>query len=318
MAGVKVWRRLEDVPADFGPSALTVGNFDGVHAGHRVLMRRAAELARANGWKASVLTFQPHPAKVVAPARAPRMITSFERRTELMEEEGIEQVLILPFDRGVAGWSPEEFVKGLLVDRLGVKAVVVGEDFRFGHKQAGDSRMLEEFGARYGFREVLVPPVEVRGERASSSLVRQLLGAGKVTRAWRVLAKPFALEGLVGAGQGIGSKQTVPTLNLNPDSEVLPGAGVYVTRTQDCGRARSWESITNVGTRPTFGGEEITVETFLLGPYGPPSPERIRVEFLWRLRDERRFESPELLKAQILRDVRRAQRVHERLRKFVA
>ncbi len=313
-----VYWRLEDVPADFGPSALTIGNFDGVHHGHRVLMRQAADIGRARGWKPSVLTFRPHPANVVAPARAPKMITSFERRAELMAEEGIEQVLVLPFNANVAAWSPEQFVKDLLVDRLGVRAVVVGDDFRFGHKQTGNSRMLEEFGAKLGFQEVLVPQISVRGPRASSSLVRNLISAGQVARAARLLSKPFALQGRVVAGQGIGSKQTVPTLNLEPDSEVLPLDGVYVTRTRDRATARTWESITNVGNRPTFGGDALTVETFLLDPFQPPTPERILVEFLWRLRGERKFESPEALKAQILSDVRRAQRVHHRLRKFCA
>lgn len=314
----RVWWKLGDVPADFGPSALTIGNFDGVHAGHRVLMRRAAEIGRENGWKASVLTFQPHPAKVVAPSRAPKLITSFERRVELMEQEGIEQVLVLPFTADVAKWTPEEFVSELLVKRLAVRAVVVGEDFRFGHKQAGDSKVLEEFGRRFGFREVLIPPVEVRGERASSSLVREAVNAGNLAHAARLLCKPFALEGPVVAGQGIGSKQTVPTLNIEPDSEVLPLDGVYVTRARDLDRDRRWESITNVGMRPTFGGDKLTVETFLLQSLEPPSPARIVVEFLWRIRDERKFPSAEELKAQIMKDVRRAQRVHERLRPFLA
>ena len=318
MANLRVWWRLEDVPADFGPSALTIGNFDGVHAGHRVLMRRAAELGREHGWKASVLTFQPHPAKVVAPSRAPRMITSFPRRTELMAQEGIEQILVLPFDESVARWTPEQFVRDLLVNRLGVRAVVVGEDFRFGHKQAGNSRMLEQCGLQYGFQEVLVPPVSVRRERASSSLVRELVGAGNVAHAARILGTAFALEGYVVAGQGIGSKQTVPTLNLEPDSEVLPHPGVYVTRTRDSDNARRWNSITNVGTRPTFDGAGITVETFLLSPFEPPAPARIRVDFLRRLRDERKFASAAALKEQIMRDVRRAQQVHARLRKFCA
>lgn len=316
MNHARVWWRLEDVPYDFGPSALTIGNFDGVHAGHRVLMRRAAEIARENGWKPSVLTFQPHPAKIVAPARAPQLITSFERRVDLMAQEGIEQVLVLPFTPEVALWTPEQFVSDLLVHRLGVQAVVVGEDFRFGHKQAGDSRMLEECGRKYGFREVLIPPVEVRGERASSSLVRQSVTAGRVAHAARLLCKPFALEGPVVPGQGIGSKQTVPTLNLQPDSEVMPRAGVYVTRTRDLDGPRRWESITNVGTRPTFNGRQLTVETFLLQPLDPPAPARILVEFLRWIREERKFDSPEALKSQILQDVRRAARVHARLRPF--
>jgi riboflavin kinase/FMN adenylyltransferase len=265
-----------------------------------------------------VLTFEPHPAKVVAPERAPRLITSFERRVELMEREGIEHVLILPFTREVSLWPPKYFVEHLLVEKLGVKAVVLGDDFRFGHKQAGDRNLIEELGAKHGFEVALVAPVEVRGERVSSSLVREMAGAGRVARAARLLERPFELQGRVVSGQGVGSKQTVPTLNLEPDSEVLPLSGVYVTRTIDLDGMREWESITNVGNRPTFGGGAVTVETFLLGALEPPAPERIRVEFLWRVRDERKFASAEALKAQILRDVMRAQRVHARLRSFCA
>lgn len=307
---------LADVPADFGPCALTIGNFDGVHIGHQELMRRTAEIARANGWRAAVLTFQPHPAKVIAPARAPNMICDFTRRAELMGEAGIDHILVLPFTDEVSRWTPEEFVTELLVKKLSAKAIVTGDDFRFGHKQSGDRALLELLGQKYGYEVFTVAPVEIRGERVSSSLVREMAGAGRVARAARLLARPLELEGRVVSGHGIGSKQTVPTLNLAPDSEVLPRAGVYVTRTLELHGGRRWESITNVGMRPTFDGNALTIETYLLSPFQPPDPERIRVQFLWRVREERKFASPEELKAQILRDARRATRVHARLRRF--
>ncbi len=312
----RVFWGLDHVPSDFGPCALTIGNFDGVHIGHQELMRRTAEIARSNSWKAAVLTFQPHPAKVIAPARAPNMICDFARRAELMGAAGIEHVLVLPFTEELSRWTPEEFVLKLLVGKLGAKAVVIGDDFRFGHKQAGDRALLETLGREHGFGVVTVDPVEIRGQRVSSSLLREMAAAGRITRASRLLARPFELEGQVVSGHGIGSKQTVPTLNLSPDSEVLPRSGVYVTRTVELAEGRRWESITNVGMRPTFNGDALTIETYLLGPLEPPDPERIRVEFLWRIRDERKFESAEELKAQILRDARRAMRVHERLRRF--
>ena len=266
----------------------------------------------------SVLTFNPHPARVVAPSRAPRTITSFARRAQLMAQEGIEQILVLPFTNQIAAWSAEQFVRDLLVNRLGVRAVVVGQDFRFGHKQEGDSRMLEICGAKYGFQDVLVAPVSVRGQRVSSSRVRDWAARGRVDRAARLLTQPFALQGRVVPGQGIGSRQTVPTLNLEPDSEVMPLSGVYVTRTRDLDDGRRWDSITNVGMRPTFDGDALTIETFLLSPFEPPTPQQILVEFLRRVRDERKFDSPELLKAQIMSDVQRARRVHARLRPFRA
>jgi riboflavin kinase/FMN adenylyltransferase len=234
-------------------------------------------------------------------------MTTIAQRCELMSEEGIEQVFVLPFNETVAHWTPEEFVRTVLVEKLQTRAVLVGGDFRFGHKQAGDVRLLTELGAKYGFSVEVIEPVAIRGERVSSSLVRQMVQSGRVARACRFLTTPYALEGEVVHGQGVGSRQTVPTLNLAPTSDVLPANGIYVTRTTDLDDGRKWQSITNVGFRPTFGGQTLTIETFLLGPLGDKTPKRIRVEFLHRIRDERKFDSAEALKAQILRDVRRAE-----------
>jgi riboflavin kinase/FMN adenylyltransferase len=291
----------------FGPSALTIGNFDGVHAGHRAILRRVVALARERGWKPSVLTFDPHPARIVAPERAPRLLTTPEERVRLMREAGIEQVLILPFTRELAGFSPERFVREIVVERLEARAVLVGDNFRFGHEHAGDTRLLAELGRRYGFLVEAVPAVRMRGRVVSSSEVRGLIEAGNVSLAARLLGRPYALAGEVVSGQGIGSKQTVPTLNLAPAAEVLPARGVYITRTTDAETGRRWNSVTNIGTRPTFGGDSVTVETFLLDPLDGESPRAIRVEFLRRLREERRFEDAAALKRQILRDVGRAQ-----------
>ncbi|HCC56181.1 MAG TPA: bifunctional riboflavin kinase/FAD synthetase [Solibacterales bacterium] len=303
---MRVYRGIEQIPPDFGPSALTIGNFDGVHVGHRFLMRQTAQLAAEGGWKASVLTFDPHPAYIVAPSKAPRLMTAIARRCELMQEDGIEQVLVLPFTPEIARLTPEQFVEDLLVRRLGVKAVVVGEDFRFAAGQKGTAALLQSLGERLGFRVQLIESILVRGERVSSSQVRRHVELGEVGRAARLLSRPYSLEGAVVPGEGIGHRQTVPTLNLAPDSEVLPASGVYVTCTRDLETGRKWQSITNVGFRPTFNGQSLTIETFLLSALDPPSPRHIRVNFLWRVRDERKFDSPEALKAQILQDVARA------------
>jgi riboflavin kinase / FMN adenylyltransferase len=302
----RIFRSLDEVPADFGPSALTIGNFDGVHAGHRRIFRRVRELAAAQRSKPSVLTFDPHPTLVVAPQRAPRLMTSCDERAVLMAEEGIEQVLILPFDARISQLSPEQFVDEILVRRLGVRAVAVGDNFRFGHKQAGNIQVLRELGKRFGFTTEVIPAVTVRGVLVSSSELRRLVEAGNVTRAARLLGRPYSLSGEVVPGHGVGHKQTVPTLNLRPTAEVLPKTGVYITCTDDAD-GRRWPSVTNVGYRPTFGGTEgIKVETYLLEPLKGAPPVRIRVSFLWRLRDECKFGSPEALKAQIFRDVARA------------
>ncbi len=312
---MKIYRSLEETPRDFGPSALTIGNFDGVHVGHRRILRRLKALAGEHGWKPSVLTFDPHPARVVAPDRAPLLMTSPTRRAELMEEEGIQQVLILPFTRDLAMLSPEEFVQHLLIERLGVKAVLVGDNFHFGHKQAGNIRVLTELGKRLGFETEIVQAVAWRGRVVSSSGIRKLILAGGVSLAARLLQHPYGVEGDVVSGRGVGSRVTVPTLNLATAAALIPARGVYVTRTRDVQDGREWDSITNIGYRPTFGSsDQLSIETFLLEPLAGEAPRQIRVEFLWRVRDERRFDSPEALRAQILKDARAAQSYFRRRR----
>lgn len=314
---MNVYRSLADVPADFGPCALTIGNFDGLHFGHRQILRRVVLVARERGWKASVLTFHPHPARVLAPERAPRLLTSPERRLELIQEEGIDQVLILPFTPDVARLTPEQFVKELVVPRLGARAILVGQNFRFGSRQSGDVAVLAEFGRQLGFEVEAIAPVFWRRQLVSSSAVREAILAGRVAWAARLLRQPYGLEGDVVKGHGVGARQTVPTLNLDTRAEVIPARGVYITRTQSLDAdpdRRRWASITNIGYRPTFTeGHDLAIETFLLDPLVGLPPERIRVQFLCRVRDERRFDSPEALKSQILKDVRVAKAYFRRL-----
>ena len=315
---MKIYRGLDEAPPDFGPCALTIGNFDGVHCGHRRILRRLGEIARAGGWKASVVTFDPQPTRLVSPARAPRLLTTMQRRAELMGDEGVDQVLILPFTRQVAQLSAEEFVSQLLVRRLGARAVLVGENFRFGRGHTGNVHSLEGWGSKYGFRMEIVRAVSFRGRVVSSTGIRQLILAGRVSLAARHLLRPYRLEGDVVSGRGIGSRQTVPTLNLATRAEAIPAGGVYVTRTLDPAGGRAWNSITNIGFRPTFGPSElITVETFLLDEFDGDTPRSIQVDFLWRLRSEMRFRSPEALKAQILKDVGVARRYFRRLKAWV-
>jgi riboflavin kinase / FMN adenylyltransferase len=315
---MQIYRSLDDLPAGFGPCALTIGNFDGVHFGHRRILRQVAGLAVEHGWMPAVLTFDPHPTQVVAPDRTPALLTSPTQRAELMGQEGIEAVLILPFTREVARLSPEDFVRQLLVERLHARAVLVGHNFCFGYRQSGNVRLLEELGARYGFETHIVPAVTWRGRAVSSSSIRNLLTTGRVALAARLLQRPYWLDGSVVEGRGVGSKQTVPTLNLAPDAGLVPATGVYVTRASDLGGGRQWDAITNIGYRPTFGAsDQLTIETFLLDPLTGPPPARIRLAFFWRVRAERKFESPEALKEQILRDVRVARSYFRRSRAWI-
>jgi riboflavin kinase/FMN adenylyltransferase len=314
----RIFRSIDEVGMFFGPCTLTIGNFDGVHRGHRELMRMTSAHAKFNGWKAAALTFDPHPAKLVAPERSPRLLTRVEERCPLMAEEGIEQILVLPFDREIASLTPRQFVERILVNRLAVRHVFIGEDFRFGHGQAGAAAELEQLGREFGFTVEAIAKVSRHGRCISSTTIRRHLVDGRVDVAMRELGRPFALEGEVVRGQGIGSTQTVPTLNMAWTAEVIPHSGVYVTRTHDFFSSRVWPSITNIGFRPTFDGEGLTIETYLLEPLEGGTPRTIRVEFLHRVREERRFPSPADLRAQILRDVERARAYHRRWKRWVS
>jgi riboflavin kinase/FMN adenylyltransferase len=306
---VRVARSLEEARGA-GPTAVAIGVFDGVHVGHQELLRRTRETAAELGVTPAVLTFDPHPACVVAPERAPRLLYSVEERCALLAEQGVELVLVLPFSEAIAAMPPEEFAASILKATLDARAVLVGENFRFGCARSGNAATL----AALGFDTRPLPAVVCRGRMVSSSEIRRLIECGDVSRAGRMLGRCYALSGKVVSGHGIGSRQTVPTLNLDTSAEVLPAHGVYITRTTDTAANRRWKSITNVGVRPTFGdGHALSIETFLLDPLTPPPPERIRLEFLRRVREERKFDSPEALKAQILRDVATAKTFFRRL-----
>ena len=309
-------RSVEAARERFSPSVLAIGNFDGVHVGHLTLLAATTSLARARGFVPSVLTFHPHPTAVVAPERTPQMICTLDERIRLIFATGVEQILVLPFTREIAHLSPLGFVSQILVNSLKTKAVVVGESFRFGHRQAGNPAVLRELGDELGFESQFVPPISVRGEIVSSSAIRRDVSAGKVSRAGRLLGRCFSLGGPVVSGQGIGSKQTVPTLNIRPVPDLVCPRGVFVTETEDQGNGRRWPSITNVGVRPTFGGDDVTIETYLLASLVGAAPEEIEVRFHRFIRFERQFPSPDLLKAQILSDVARAQAYWRRLSVF--
>lgn len=312
---IRVFLSVEEARGAFAPSVVTIGNFDGIHAGHRALLDRTVRLAGPLGAKPSAVTFHPHPTAIVAPERTPKLLSTIEERCALMGQAGIEQALVLAFTRELAAMGPDEFFHDVLQTALGARAIVVGDNFRFGHNQAGDAAMLKRMGTAAGVAVDVVSPVFERGVMVSSSEVRRLLREGRVSMAGRLLRRPYSLCGSVVPGAGRGSKQVVPTLNLEAPSldhaeRAVPCEGVYVTRTYDLDSDRRWASITNAGYRPTFGGTHLTIETFLLDPLEGEGPARIRVEFFHRLRGERKFESAETLKAQVLDDVRRAQRWH--------
>ena len=309
-----VWRGLDAIPQGFGPSVVTVGNFDGVHVGHQRILSSAAALASRDRMESVALTFDPHPLQVVAPAQAPQSLTGIAQRAGLIRQQGIDRVAVLPFTRGLSRLSPREFAERVLARKLAARTVVVGANFRFGRSQAGDVSELGKLGSALGFDVELVDTVVVGDEAVSSTRLRGLVRAGLVEEARQLLGREFSLQGRIVRGDGIGAKRTVPTLNLAPDSEVLPADGVYVSLTRRDGRPDCHESITNVGMRPTFNGRRRTVETYLLGGLGAAPPRAIELKFLRKIRDERKFPSAESLRQQIQADIEVAARYFRRRR----
>jgi len=295
-------------------AVVTVGNFDGVHLGHREILRAAADRARAAGGPPfltpAVLTFYPHPACVVRPEAAPPLLMTIEQRLAAFEQAYMQAALVLRFDRALAQLSPEDFARRYLVETMRAAAVVVGANFRFGYRQAGDTRLLAELGSRFGFEVDAIPPVVVEGVVVSSTAIREALRAGRVEEARKLLGRPYALAGEIRSGSGQGRKLVVPTLNLSTEQELLPKPGVYATHVVLDGK--TYRAATNVGLRPTFNGANLTVESHLLDFNQERTSGSIEVRFLIRLRDEQKFSSPQALREQVLRDLDRARDYFER------
>ena len=304
-------------------TVLTIGNFDGVHRAHQRLLTQLVNRASVLGAVPAALTFEPHPLKIVAPQFAPKLILTLDAKARWMEELGIEHFTILPFTEQVAHLSPEAFIKEVVVERLRPREVHVGPNFRFGHRQQGDTTLLAQLAQRFGFRVETMPMLEMRGETVSSTRIRALVASGRLSTAGRLLGRPFRLHGPLVRGRGVGRKQTVPTLNLDPQESLLPKDGVYVTRTylrpappERDPNHPGYESVTNVGHRPTFGDHPLAIESYLLNFPGEPNATEMETEFLYRLRDEVKFSSPVDLKRQIETDARRARRFFQLLKRL--
>jgi len=283
-------------------AVLSVGNFDGLHLGHQKILRQIIEFARPEQGIAGVITFDPHPLKVLRPEQAPPMVETLSQRLERFSVLCLEAVLVLRFDRALAALSPEEFVRGVLVQELKTRAVLVGQNFRFGHRQEGNVDTLTELGRGLGFSVHIVEPVAIDGEYVSSTGVRNAVAEGRVAHTTRLLGRPFALTGEIVTGAGRGSTVLFPTLNLAPEQELLPKVGVYATETRVEGRL--YHSATNVGFRPTFDGTLLGVESHLFDFSREMTKGRLEVRFWERLRDEKKFNGPAELRAQIAADLR--------------
>jgi riboflavin kinase/FMN adenylyltransferase len=314
---MRIFRSPAEIPAGFVPTVAAVGNFDGVHCGHREILGAAASEARAIDARAIAITFDPHPERVLRPAQAPELITPRDERLHLLAQTGIDAVLVLTFDAALAALTPRVFVEQILVDALQVRSVHEGRNFRFGHGAAAGIDELAAMGAELGFAVHVHEAVRVRGMEVSSSAVRALIAAGDVRRARWLLGRPFAVLSTQARGRGIGTKLLVPTVNLAAYDGLLPGFGVYVTRLKIEGRA--FQAVTNIGNRPTFGEPSFAVESHILDfePIEMNDDTPIELEFLMRLRGEIQWPSPEALLAQIFKDVARAKRYFQRVRMTV-
>lgn len=288
---------------------VTLGNFDGIHRGHQAIFRSLREEAERNHGTAVVITFFPHPLKVLRPERAPRLITRLQDRVELMECFGIDLVLCLPFTTELADWEAERFVKDILVRKLGTRKVLVGEDFRFGKDRRGDLAFLREKGTSLGFTVHKVSPVRVDGMEVSSTRIRQCIQEGRVRESAAMLGRPYDIHGTVVKGEKRGRTLGFPTANLETDAELLPPNGVYAVRVRLGEEPRN--GVANLGFKPTFAGKQFSVEVHIFDfdrdIYGKP----LRMQFVERIREEKSFPNAQALTDQICRDAEEARRILE-------
>ena len=314
---MQVFRNLEEVPSDLGPTVVSVGNFDGVHRAHQEVVRRMAESSHALGGKAVVVTFEPHPLRILRPDVAPKLLTPLPAKLHLLEATGVDAVLVLPFTRDLSLMTAQDFARQVLSETLHAREVHEGYNFHFGHKAQGNVNTLGALGEQMGFEAVVYPEQLLRGHHVSSSVVRQLIVAGEVGKARALLGRPFSIFANPGRGRGYGHKYTVPTVNLARYDELVPANGVYITwlRIGD----ECFEAVTNVGNRPTFGEDSFAIESHILNfhPFELLAQTELQLIFLKRLRPEIKFPSVETLREQIAKDVHKARRYFRLLQKVI-
>ena len=301
-----VFRSLDELPGDWKVTVISIGNFDGVHRAHRHVLATVAERARQTGAHSLAVTFDPHPLRVLRSESAPQLISPLPQKIARLGETGIEATLVLPFTPELSLMSAEEFAKKIIVDRLRAKEVHEGANFHFGHRAEGDCAKLKELGKELRFGVTIYPEMRWCNETVSSSRVRKLLADGNVSRARQLLERPFSIVGRPAKGRGYGARHTVPTINLAPYPELVPKNGVYVTCTRVANEL--FESVTNVGNRPTFDGQSFAIETHLLNfhPIALDEQTEVEITFLKWLRPEVKWPNPEALKQQIGKDLTRA------------
>jgi riboflavin kinase/FMN adenylyltransferase len=299
-------------PARWHKPVLALGNFDGLHRGHTKIIERVRRVAAERGATSLVLTFDPHPPRIVRPDKAPPLLMTLEQKLEALDKAGIQGVAIVRFTLELSRWEPETFVKAVLVDWLRVGEVWVGADFLFGRDRSGNFTLLRALGSHYGFRAEKIDSVRYKDFVVSSTRIRRLVSEGRVDEAGALLGRHVFIDGVVVKGAGRGRELGVPTANLETTNDLLPPHGVYATTVTVDGIVSA--GVTNVGLRPTFGEADKTViEVHVFGMNRDLYGQTVRLGFVQRLRDERRFADVDALKAQIEADVRRARRLFDRL-----
>jgi len=310
---MQVIRGVENIPGPFKEAVLTIGNFDGVHRGHQEIFHRVVERARDMNGTAIVFTFEPHPLRVVRPGAGPPLITLYEQKVELVERYGIDVLICAEFTMDFARTSAREFIAGLLVERIGMKEIMVGYDWAFGRNREGDINFLLKMGQELGFQVCVLGPYAVGGTPVSSTRVRQVVVGGDVAEAARLLGRPYQVKGRVIRGRDRGGKLLgIPTANLKLVDELWPKPGVYAVTVEHGGR--TLPGVANIGRNPTFGENELSVETHILDFSGDVYDQVIRLNFIARLRDEKRFEGPQALAAQIAADIEQSRQILSRPR----
>jgi riboflavin kinase / FMN adenylyltransferase len=305
---MQVFEGIDKIQRSLKDPVLTIGNFDGVHCGHQALFRKATEWAEKLGGESVVLTFHPHPIEVLAPGQGPVFITPHERKLELIALCGIDVAIVVPFSTQFAQVSAHNFVKVLLVDKIGPKAIIVGEDYRFGYGREGDTEFLQKMGSQYGFRVETVSGVQMDGTVVSSTLIRQLIQDGDLGEANRLLGRTYEIAGVVVPGHQRGERLLgFPTANISLAGQAPPKRGVYVVEVEV--GEKTYGGAANVGFNPTFGGTDLSVEAFLFDFDQNLYEKTIRIHFIERIRDEKRFSGAHELAVQIGKDVEKAKEI---------
>jgi riboflavin kinase/FMN adenylyltransferase len=285
------------------PHAVTIGNFDGLHRGHQAMLARLKEAAGKRGLPSCVLTFEPHPREFFAPAQAPARLSSLREKSELIEAAGIDRLHVCRFNQSFSSLSPAEFIERVLVNTLGTRWLLVGDDFRFGARRAGDFALLKEAGARLGFEVESLPTISVEGKRASSTAVREALAAGDMQHARELLGRPYSISGHVMHGNKLGRQIGFPTANIQLQHNRPPLSGIFAVEIHGLDGA-PLQGVASLGTRPTVHENgNPTLEVFIFDFCDDLYGRRLRVDFLKKLRDEEKYPDLELLIAQINRDV---------------